>query len=61
MRSIRPGGVYLLMPHGECYVTKTQGPPCLAANPKDGAQDLGPSLLGALRLAVTMRPGFAQA
>ena len=36
MRTIRAGGVYLMMPHGECFVKKTQGPPCLSANPKDG-------------------------
>jgi len=36
MRTIRPGGTYLLMPHGECYSKKTQGPPCLSANPKPG-------------------------
>merc|ERR1711977_648346 len=33
-------GVYLLMPHGECYSKKTQGPPCLSANPKKGVRQL---------------------
>lgn len=40
MRTIRPGGTYLLMPHGECYMKKTQGPPCLSANPKQGVRQL---------------------
>jgi len=40
MRTIRAGGVYLMMPHGECFVKKTQGPPCLSANPKDGVTQL---------------------
>lgn len=40
MRTIRPGGVYLMMPHGECYSKKTQGPPCLSANPKEGVRQL---------------------
>jgi hypothetical protein len=26
------------MPHGECYSKKTQGPPCLSANPKPGVR-----------------------
>eukprot|EP00658_Telonema_sp_P-2_P077122 TRINITY_DN6907_c0_g1_i3.p2 TRINITY_DN6907_c0_g1~~TRINITY_DN6907_c0_g1_i3.p2 ORF type:complete len:184 (+),score=33.40 TRINITY_DN6907_c0_g1_i3:838-1389(+) len=40
MRVIRPGGSYLLLPHGECYVNKTQGPPCLATHPKKGIREL---------------------
>jgi len=40
MRTIRPGGVYLLMPHGECFEKKTQGPPCLSAHPKPGVTQL---------------------
>jgi hypothetical protein len=26
------------MPHGECYETKVQGPPCLSATPKAGVK-----------------------
>ena len=37
---LRPGGVYLLLPHGECFTEKTQGPPCLSANPKEGVTQL---------------------
>jgi len=40
MRVIRPGGVYLMMPHGECYGKKIQGPPCLAAHPKAGVRQV---------------------
>ena len=40
MRTIRPGGVYLLMPHGECFSKQTQGPPCLSAHPKPGVRQL---------------------
>ena len=40
MKVLRPGGVYLLMPHGECFEKKTQGPPCLSANPKPGVRQL---------------------
>ena len=40
MRALRPGGVYLLMPHGECFEKKTQGPPCLSAHPKPGVTQL---------------------
>lgn len=40
MRVLRPGGTYLMMPHGECYMKKTQGPPCLSANPKEGVRQL---------------------
>jgi len=40
MRALRKGGVYLLLPHGECYVKKTQGPPCLSANPKPGVRQI---------------------
>eukprot|EP01049_Picozoa_sp_SAG25_P006855 SAG25_NODE_536_length_7104_cov_4.295789_2_plen_118_part_00 len=36
MRVLRQGGTYLLMPHGECYVSKKQAPPCLSAKPKHG-------------------------
>jgi alcohol dehydrogenase len=36
MSSLRSGGVYLLLPHSECFVTGAQAPPCLAANPKPG-------------------------
>ena len=45
MRTIRAGGVYLMMPHGECFVKKTQGPPCLSANPKDGTVEGAHALL----------------
>ena len=34
------GGTYLLMPHGECYENKKQGPPCLSAHPKAGVRQL---------------------
>lgn len=40
MKVLREGGVYLLLPHGECYVTKSQKPPCLSANPKPGVRQL---------------------
>jgi NADPH:quinone reductase-like Zn-dependent oxidoreductase len=40
MHAIRPGGTYLLLPHGECFTKKTQGPPCLSANPKPGVRQL---------------------
>ena len=40
MRVIRPGGVYLLMPHGICYALKLQRPPCLAKHPKPGVTQL---------------------
>ena len=40
MRILRPGGVYLMLPHGECYEKKTQGPPCLSATPKSGVRQL---------------------
>lgn len=40
MHAIRPGGAYLLMPHGECYTKKIQGPPCLSANPKKGVTQM---------------------
>jgi NADPH2:quinone reductase len=38
MPKLRSPGVYLMMPHGECYEKKTQGPPCLSANPKPGVR-----------------------
>jgi NADPH:quinone reductase-like Zn-dependent oxidoreductase len=40
LRVIRPGGTYLLMPHGDCYVTKSQGPPCLSNQTKEGVRQL---------------------
>jgi NADPH:quinone reductase-like Zn-dependent oxidoreductase len=40
MRVIRPGGTYLLMPHGACFVDNSQKPPCVAANPKPGVRQL---------------------
>lgn len=40
MPKLREGGVYLLMPHGECFVTNKQGPPCLSAHPKAGVTQL---------------------
>jgi len=40
MHAIRPGGTYLLLPHGECFVKKSQAPPCLSANPKPGVRQL---------------------
>ena len=36
MRTIRPGGVYLLLPHGECFSSRAQAPPCISADPKPG-------------------------
>jgi alcohol dehydrogenase len=36
MNALRTGGVYLLLPHSECFVTGSQSPPCLSANPKEG-------------------------
>ena len=36
MRTIRSGGVYLLLPHGECFSSKSQAPPCLSGSPKEG-------------------------
>ena len=35
-KKLRTGGVYLLLPHGSCYETKSQLPPCLSAHPKPG-------------------------
>eukprot|EP00040_Diaphanoeca_grandis_P018811 m.98994 g.98994 ORF g.98994 m.98994 type:complete len:371 (-) comp27120_c1_seq1:124-1236(-) len=40
MRVLRTGGTYLLMPHGECFVSKSQAPPCLSANPKPGVRQI---------------------
>jgi len=40
MKALRSGGMYLMMPHGECYSKKTQGPPCLSAKPKAGVRQL---------------------
>lgn len=40
MPKIRSGGVYLLMPHGECFVSKSQKPPCLSAHPKPGVSQV---------------------
>ena len=40
MRVLREGGAYLLLPHGECYETQSQAPPCLSANPKPGVSQL---------------------
>lgn len=40
MHAIRPGGAYLLLPHGECFVSKSQAPPCLSTNPKPGVRQL---------------------
>ena len=40
MRTIRAGGSYLLLPHSECFETKSQKPPCLAAKPKAGVTEL---------------------
>lgn len=40
MHAVREGGVYLLMPHGECYSKHTQGPPCLSAKPKAGVRQV---------------------
>ena len=36
LRTIRSGGTYLMMPHGECYAKQTQGPPCLSSRAKAG-------------------------
>jgi NADPH:quinone reductase-like Zn-dependent oxidoreductase len=63
MRVIRPGGMYLMMPHGECYSKKTQGPPCLSANPKEGVRQLNyvtaPDFQHALQGLNEMRDLFA--
>ena len=40
LRTIRPGGTYLMMPHGECYTKKTQGPPCLSSKTKKGVRQI---------------------
>lgn len=40
MAKLRVGGMYLLLPHGQCYTSKSQGPPCLSANPKAGVSQL---------------------
>jgi hypothetical protein len=40
MPKIRSGGVYLLMPHGECFISKSQKPPCLSAHPKPGVSQV---------------------
>jgi len=40
MRAIRPGGVYLLLPHGQCYETGKQAPPCISGAPKAGVRQL---------------------
>jgi NADPH:quinone reductase-like Zn-dependent oxidoreductase len=40
MRTIRPGGSYVLLPHSTCYVTRSQKPPCLAKSPKEGVTQL---------------------
>lgn len=40
MASLRPGGVYLMLPHGFCYASNSQKPPCLSARPKPGVRQL---------------------
>lgn len=40
MRTLRAGGVYLLMPHGACYENHKQAPPCLSSNPKPGVRQI---------------------
>jgi|EP00927_Polykrikos_kofoidii_P008807 NADPH:quinone reductase-like Zn-dependent oxidoreductase len=40
MRAIRPGGMYLMLPHGDCFGAKTQGPPCISDHPKEGVRQL---------------------
>ena len=40
MRTIRSGGTYLLMPHGQCFLDNSQRPPCLSATPKAGVRQL---------------------
>ena len=40
MRTLRAGGTYLMMPHGECYAKKIQGPPCLSGSPKKGVRQV---------------------
>eukprot|EP00756_Hemistasia_phaeocysticola_P011183 Hpha_TRINITY_DN15095_c0_g1::TRINITY_DN15095_c0_g1_i1::g.123016::m.123016 len=40
MRTIRPGGSYLLLPHGGCFSNKSQAYPCVAAHPKDNVTQL---------------------
>ena len=29
-----------MLPHGECFVSKAQAPPCISANPKPGVTQL---------------------
>lgn len=40
MRTIRPGGSYLLLPHGGCFSNKSQAYPCVAAHPKENVTQL---------------------
>lgn len=40
MHAIRKGGAYLMLPHGGCYLNKSQAYPCTAANPKDGVANI---------------------
>ena len=65
MRVLRKGGVYLLMPHGECYAKKTQGPPCLSAHPKPGVRqlnyDTGPDFGAHLKEGLDELAGLVQA
>lgn len=53
MRTIRPGGAYLLLPHGGCFGNKSQAWPCVAAHPKEGVAninvDTAPDFTGALK------------
>ena len=40
MHAIRPGGVYLLIPHGWCFYSRSQRPPCSAKEPKKGVRQI---------------------
>ena len=40
MHAIRPGGLYLLLPHGECYFNRTHARNCLSDHPKKGVAQI---------------------
>lgn len=46
MHTIRSGGMYLLMPHGECFFSNSQEPPCLSATPKEGVTQVNYAVSG---------------
>ena len=65
MAVLRTGGVYLLMPHGECYAKKTQVPPCRSADRKPGARqrncDTGPDFHAYLKVGLDEMAGLVLA